>query len=244
MAKKNNYINALQKSKKETAAYYKKSLVKTEQQKFLEKLLKESGQKISSIADIACGGGTLAHHLRAMYPHAEFTLSDFNDDALRIAKKLNGNKCNYVKADIYDLKKIKNNSFDLVCCWQTLSWLDEPGKAVKELLRITKPGGKIFASSLFNRRHNVDIWAKIHDHTRPEGKEGMMYSYNTYCVETVNEWIGESANYFILHDFVPEIDFKFNGKGIGTFTVNSEKGRLQISAGYLMNWAILEIQKK
>jgi ubiquinone/menaquinone biosynthesis C-methylase UbiE len=243
VAKEDKYIKALQKGKEETAAYYKKSLVKTEQQKFLEKLLSDSGKKFPKIADIACGGGTLAYHLRQLFPSADFTLLDYNPDGMEIAKELNGDSCHYLSGSIYDLKEIKDNTFDLVCCWQTLSWLDEPEKALHELIRITKPGGSIYLSSLFNLRHDVDIYAKFTDHSRPEGKEGMQYSYNTYSEYSVKNWLDGRVKNYKLHEFIPSVDFSYDGRGIGTFTVNSEKGRLQISAGYLMNWAILEIEK-
>ena len=239
--KDDNYIKALQSSKEKTADYYKKSVVKTEQQKFLEKLLAGKNKKFSKIADIACGGGTLSFHLKEIFPEAEFFLGDFNSDALEIAKELNGkDNFNYSQENIYKLS-YPDNSFDLVCCWQTLSWLDDPEKALNELVRITKPGGIIFASSLFNLNHDVDIFAKLHDHTRPEAEIG--YSYNTYSKKSVEKWLSGKAKSFSLHEFNPEIDFEFEGMGIGTFTVRAGNRRLQISAGYLMNWAILDIEK-
>lgn len=237
------YVKALQASGEETKKYYTKSIVKTEQQKFLEKLLSDSGKTFSEIADIACGGGTLSYHLRQIYQNAHFTLSDFNEDGMQLAKELNGDSCSYVQGNIYDLSGFPDNKFDLVCCWQTLSWLDEPEKALNELIRITKPGGKIYASSLFNLHHDVDIFAKLLDHTRPNGELGLAFSYNTYSAKTVSKWLNTKVKSFHLHEFVPEIDFTFDGKGIGTYTVNTEKGRVQISAGYLMNWSVLEIEK-
>lgn len=238
-----DYVKALQASGEETAKYYAKSIVKTEQQKFLEKLLAAHSTKFKSVADIACGGGTLSYHLRAIYPDAHFTLSDFNEEGMKLAQELNGDACSYVQGNIYDLAALPDNKFDLVCCWQTLSWLDDPEKALNELVRITKPGGKIFASSLFNLRHDVDIFAKLLDHTRPNGELGLPFSYNTYSAKTVSKWLDKKVKSFHLHEFVPEIDFTFEGRGIGTYTVNSDKGRMQISAGYLMNWSILEIEK-
>lgn len=239
----NDYVKALQSNSEETKKYYVKSIVKTEQQKFLETLLLDSGKIFKDIADIACGGGTLSFHLRSIYPNARFMLSDFNEDGLKLAQDLNGPACTYIQANIYNLKDIPDNKYDLVCCWQTLSWLDEPEKALQELIRITKPGGKIYASSLFNLHHNVDIFAKLLDHSQSNDSAGFEFSYNTYSSKTVSKWLTNKVNKFKLHEFIPEIDFTFEGTGIGTFTVNSEKGRLQISAGYLMNWSILEIEK-
>ncbi|HLG04002.1 MAG TPA: class I SAM-dependent methyltransferase [Bacteroidia bacterium] len=241
MAKKDkDYIKALQASREQTEAYYRKSLVKTEQQKFLEQLLLKTKTEFQNIADIACGGGTLSFHLREIYPGAKFTLCDFNEEALTIAKTLHGDKAEYVHGSIYELP-FENEKFDLVCCWQTLSWLDEPEKALNELLRITKKGGRIYASSLFNLRHDVDIFAKMYDHTRPASELG--FSYNTYSAKSVNKWLAGKAVAHRLHEFIPEIDFHYDGRGIGTFTVKTENSRLQISAGYLMNWAVLEIEK-
>ncbi len=241
--KKNEYVDALKASGEETTKYYTKSIVKTEQQKFLEKLLADSGQSFSEVADIACGGGTLSYHLRAIFPDARFTLSDYNEEGMKLSRELNGDSCSYIQGDIYNLSALPDNKFDLVCCWQTLSWLDDAEKAVHELMRITKPGGKIFASSLFNLNHDVDIYAKVLDHTRPNGELGLAFPYNTYSAKTVGKWLDGRAKTFKLHEFVPSIDFSYEGRGIGTFTINSDKGRLQISAGYLMNWSVLEIEK-
>ena len=239
----NEYVKALQANSEETRKYYAKSIVKTEQQKFLEVLLLDSGKVFKDIADIACGGGTLSFHLRSIYPNAHFMLSDLNENALEMAKELNGPACTYIKANIYTLKDIPDNKYDLVCCWQTLSWLDQPEKALHELIRITQPGGKIYASSLFNLNHNVDIYAKLLDYTQSNESAGSGFSYNTYSSETVSKWLTNKVTKFQLHEFIPKIDLTFEGSGRGTFTVNSEKGRLQISSGYLMNWSTLEIEK-
>lgn len=238
-----DYVKALQARGEETKAYYQKSIVKTEQQKFLEKLLAETGRDFHAIADIACGGGTLSYHLRNLYPEARFSLGDFNEDALSLAKTLNGeNGFSYSRENIYSLS-FADNSFDLVCCWQTLSWLDEPEKALSELIRIVKPGGRIFASSLFNLRHDVDIYAKLTDYTQTKDAAGITFAYNTYATKTVARWLNAKVKSFRLHEFIPEIDFQYDGRGIGTFTVNAQPYRLQISGGYLMNWAVLEIEK-
>jgi ubiquinone/menaquinone biosynthesis C-methylase UbiE len=241
--KDDEYVKGLQARSEKTKEYYKKSIVKTEQQKFLEKLLADSRNSFSEIADIACGGGTLSYHLRSIYPDAHFTLSDYNEEGLEIAKELNGDICSYAIGNIYDLKNFPDNKFDLVCCWQTLSWLENPEKALNELIRITKPGGKIYASSLFNIRHDVDIFAKMTDHSVDVEGTTPSFSYNTYSAKTVGKWLDKNVNKFQLHEFIPSIDFQYEGRGFGTFTVQSEKGRLQISGGYLMNWAILEITK-
>jgi ubiquinone/menaquinone biosynthesis C-methylase UbiE len=240
------YHQGLSQDKEKSKEYFKKSVVKTEQQKFLEKLLagKASGAPLS-IADIACGGGTLTYHLRQVFDGSTFTMVDFFEDALQLARDLNGNDhCTYQREDIYELSSRLKENYDLVFCWQTLSWLDEPKKALAQLIDITKPGGSIYISSLFNIDHDVDIFSKVYDRTRESGQQGIAYNYNTYSEKSVREWIGSSAKSVTLHRFIPGMDFSYDGRGLGTFTINTQdRGRLQVSGGLLMNWAIVEIHK-
>ena len=93
MSKDDNYIKGLQADKEKTKSYYNKSLgVKSEQQKLLEKLLKSENRVFKNIADIACGGGTLSYHLNKKFPDSNFTLVDYNPDAIEIARINNPNK--------------------------------------------------------------------------------------------------------------------------------------------------------
>jgi len=239
-----DYLRALKANKKNSEEYYRKSFVKTEQQKFLETLLKKEGRNFVNVADVACGGGALSYHLSEIYPSAKFTLVEYNDDAMDIARQnLKGNNFSFKMDSIYELKTLEVNSFDLVCCWQTLSWIDDPELALKKLIQITKPGGKLYLSSLFNVNFDVDIYAKVIDHSRPSGKENIPFSYNTYSQLSVGKWLNGLVKDFKIHEFVPGIDFNYTGRGIGTFTKIIEGKRVQISAGHLLNWAVLEITK-
>jgi trans-aconitate methyltransferase len=243
MTTNDGYVRALRVDASATDAYHRSSESKTEQQKFLEALLLKSGRRFTRVADIACGGGALSYHLRQRYPEAMFTLSDRDDAAMAIAKELNGPVCNYVEDDVHTLAHVPNDAFDLVCCWQTLSWITDPGAAMKQLLRITAPGGLIMASSLFNVDHDVDIHAQVRDRTRASGTQGHAYDYNTFSRSTVDEWLAGSGARSTLHPFQLGIELPKTGRGIGTYTVNTDHGRLQISGGLLMNWAVLEIEK-
>src|SRR4051812_21424361 len=106
-----DYIRALQATGEQTRAYYEKSIVKTEQQKFLEQLLLETAGSFATVADVACGGGTLTYHLRRLLPRADFTLCDLNPDGLRLAKELNGLDCTYLQSNIYDLSEMPDAQF-------------------------------------------------------------------------------------------------------------------------------------
>ncbi|HRG87427.1 MAG TPA: class I SAM-dependent methyltransferase [Chitinophagales bacterium] len=242
-----SYLKSITTDKQQAKEYFEKSVIKTEQQKFLEELL--TGVNINgniNIADIACGGGTLSYHLSQKFPLAKFFLSDFSSDALEIAKNINAAQTNfhYALDDVTVLKSYENDQFDLVFCWQTLSWLDDAAKAVEQLIRIAKPGAKIFASSLFNTEYDVDIYSKVIDHTRPSASEQLMYNYNTFSALTVKNWLKDNAKVksFALHQFNPGIALNYTGKGLGTQTILTHNNKyLQVSGGMLLNWAVLQI---
>jgi len=239
------YKEALKIDKEKSDAYYLHSLrYKTEQQKFLEKLLFMRGRGPSAIADIACGGGGASYYLSQVYPQARFTLIDANEDAIMLAREAT----KYLNAtcsvgNIYDLA-LETGSFDMVICWQTLSWLNEPAVALRELIRICKPGGLVLASSLFNAHHDVDVYSTVRDNTRTSAIEGYSYTYNTYSISTIHKWVSGLVSKIQLHEFDIPIDLEFKGRGLGTYTAMLDNGkRLQISAGMLLNWGILELDK-
>lgn len=245
MSRKDDYVQALKYDTDDARAYYLKSFeIKTEQQKMLEGLIKGTGQSFPKVADIACGSGSLSYHLSEYLTQSEFTLVDFNEQALGIAAGYFKGRFEIIQDDIYVLGKLQSSQFDLTLCWQTLSWLNDPETALNQLLRITKPGGRIYLSSLFNLEHEVDVYSKVIDHTRPSSAANLSYNYNTYSSKTILSWIGAKATEIKFHPFHPTIDFEYNGKGIGTYTLRDESGkRLQLSAGMLLNWYILEIVK-
>jgi ubiquinone/menaquinone biosynthesis C-methylase UbiE len=234
------YLKMLNSDDVEVTAYYRKSITKTEQQKFLERLLLERGDDLSNrdVADLACGGATLTRHLNLIFPGARFYCLDYNPSAIQVAAQLLGaNPAQLMIGDLFRLP-FADNTLDYVFCWQTLSWLEDAEAAIKEITRVLKPGGKLYASSLFNLDFDVDLYTKVIDHSRRSGAAGVSSSYYTYAVPTVARWLNEARD-FEIKRFVPEVDFDYKGRGMGSFTLDSDKGKLQISGGLLMHWAIL-----
>jgi ubiquinone/menaquinone biosynthesis C-methylase UbiE len=140
---------------------------------------------------------------------------------------------------------VSDNFFDYTFCWQTLSWLDNPKKALLELVRITKPNGRLYLSSLFNMDFDVDIYRKVFDYTRKSGQHGIPMDYNTYSLYSVKKWLNDKVTSFKIHPFVISIDLPVAGRGVGTFTkvLADTDERIQISGGILMTHGILEILK-
>ena len=243
---KDTYLSSILNNKEVFQEYYAKSFVKTEQQKFLENLLlpfkKEQHLKI---ADVASGGGSLSFHLNAYFSNAEFWCSDYSEIAVdSLKEKLKLPNFHVSQENIYQLNAYNDNFFDFTFCWMTLSWLDEPEKALEQLIRITKPGGKIFLSSLFNLSHDVDLYTKIVDHSSDDSTKIIHANYSTFSTKTIRTWTTGKVMSIDFHPFHPDIDFQFEGRGIGTYTEKLANGkRLQFSAGLHLNWAILELTK-
>lgn len=241
---KDDYHKSLVNNSEHFEKYYKKSFQKTEQQKFLETLLLKNETNFNevNIADIACGGGSLSYHLNSMFKNAEFYLADYNKNAVELAKKNNEfANFKFFEDDIYQLKNFEKNYFDFVFCWQTLSWLDHPEDALNSLLSIAKPGAKLYLSSLFNLDYEVDVYSKIKDYSNENNV--IDANYNTYSLKSVSKWLHGKVNKFNIVPFQTTIDFEYTGKGIGTYTINSDKGKLQFSAGMHLNWGVLVIEK-
>lgn len=242
-----DYINAYSKDAEAVKEYYLKHLhTKSGQQQLLEKIMQENPPaKHDYIADVACGAGTLSYHISRMYPEAEFTLIDVNQSALDMADNVLSDvkKKNLVNGSVYELESFREK-FDVTFCWMTLLALDKPQQALEQLLSTVKKGGKLYLSSLFNFHHDVDVYSHFIDHTRDSGKEGIFMQYNTISMFTLEKWLQGKAASYKVHEFSPDMDFEYHGRGIGTFTVTTKEGkRLQISGGMLMSWGILEITK-
>ncbi len=239
------YKESLQVDHETSARYYSASIVrKSEQHKQLERMLRARGPQPRNIADVACGGGGSSFHLAELYPDAHYTLVDLNEDAVAMAREtMRGRDATCLVGDIYHLN-LPDNSFDLVVCWQTLSWIERPDAALRELVRVCKPGALVYASSLFDAHHDVDVYSQVFDHTRPSSAHGLHYVYNTYSMRSVKQWLNGLVSELQLHEFEIPIDLGYEGRGLGTRTVRLETGqRLQLSAGMLLNWAILELRK-
>ena len=242
---KDRYLDYLQQNEDSTREYYLKSLEKTEQQKLLESILDENDDdlKNKTIVDLACGGGTLAYHLSSKYKLKNIYLIDYNQNAITLAKDINSDfGAVGIQGDIYKLP-FPDSSLDYVFCWQTLSWIDKPEIVIDEIMRVLKSGGKLYASSLFNIDYDVDLLTQAIDYTTPAGKNNIPVNYYTYAKSTVDKWLNHKATYYNITPFQPSIDFSHDGNGLGTRTLDTLKGKIQISGGLLLNWGILCVVK-
>ena len=106
--------------------------------RFQEKLLKllENENKNTSILDAGCGEGFIADYIYNNTKIKNITGIDINKDSLDFASSIN-KKIKYKKDDIYKLS-FKDKQFDIVMTLEVLEHLDNPKKALKEIIRVAK----------------------------------------------------------------------------------------------------------
>ena len=121
------------------------------------KVYKGTGEKVAEYIDktddvleCACGTGAIT---KSIAPNCKSLIaSDFAEEMLKRAKR----KCrkygnvSFQFADITDLK-FNNGSFDKAVAGNVVHLLPEPRKALKELERVVRPGGKIIIPTYINK---------------------------------------------------------------------------------------------
>lgn len=92
--------------------------------------------KIETVLDVGCGEGFTLNKLKEKKIGKIHEGIDYSKEAIALGKKTYSN-LHIFEGDICDLK-YKDNSFDLVICSEVLEHLEDPQKALKELVRVSK----------------------------------------------------------------------------------------------------------
>ena len=103
----------------------------------------------SRVLECACGTGSISRYLAEKA--GSLRAVDLSSGMLRQAEKnlRNFHNVRLCKGDIYDLR-CRDNCFDYVVAGNVIHLLDEPYKAVNELLRVCKKGGKVIIPTYIN----------------------------------------------------------------------------------------------
>jgi len=117
----------------------------------LTALLADSPQKFNVIADVGCGYGRSLKKLNDRYNPERLIAMDIDQEMLDETKKEVAlhdlNNVEYVRCSSAMIK-LEDNSVDMLLCHQTFHHLIYQPEALKEFLRILKPGGVLmFAES-------------------------------------------------------------------------------------------------
>ena len=97
------------------------------------------------ILDAGCGTGEIASRLAALYPDAKVLGVDVLDPPLAIARRRHGElapRLTFENRSIFGLD-LPPGTFDLAVCRHVIHGIPEPERALAELVRVTRPGGRL-----------------------------------------------------------------------------------------------------
>ncbi|KAI5954433.1 hypothetical protein KGF54_002208 [Candida jiufengensis] len=136
-------------------AYYKKGFQKSISNTHTWRTVENSGKFVTSVIkpnfkmlDAGCGPGTITIDFAKNYLNEGGSIVGIEptqqliDSCNELKRKENVKNAEFQLGSIYDIP-FKDNTFDLIYSHQVLIHLEEPLKALKELLRVTKPNGFI-----------------------------------------------------------------------------------------------------
>lgn len=113
------------------------------------------------VLECACGTGLLT--LPMAQKCKELIATDYSDGMLKQTQKKVGGYSNtkIQKASILDIP-FEDNSFDVVVAANVIHLVDDPGKALSEMKRVCKPGGKLIIPTYVNKESkNSMVAAKL-----------------------------------------------------------------------------------
>jgi ubiquinone/menaquinone biosynthesis C-methylase UbiE len=118
-----------------------------------------------SVCDFGCGLGNLISSLADRFPGAAITGIEISGQQLEAARLINRTHPNVtlIQADVL-VNGLPDAQFDLTYCRYLLEHVTDPAAAVREMLRVTRPGGTIACQE--NDLHNVLYWPPIEGHDR------------------------------------------------------------------------------
>jgi len=106
---------------------------------FALKLL--SGFTFKNCLEVGSASGYLISEIAMKHPGVKFHAIDAYDKAIKFAKKYYP-QINFIKAEAEKLP-FRKNQFDIVLCYETIEHVRDPQKAILEMKRVLKKGGKL-----------------------------------------------------------------------------------------------------
>jgi len=124
--------------------------------------------------DIACGTGLVSFlALEKLGVEGRVLGTDISERMVEIASSLalikNEGRVQFQRMDAEELS-LANNSFDVAVCALGLMYMPDPRKALEEMYRVLKPGGRV-AAAVWGQRNQcgwADIFEIVDQHVASE----------------------------------------------------------------------------
>ena len=105
-----------------------------------------------SVLDCGCGQGTMTIDFAKLVNPGQVTGIDISEEMLKLGKESaqqqHIDNIKFQPANVYELP-FEDNSFDLVYAQTILCHISEPLRAIKEMKRVVKPGGKLACKEIY-----------------------------------------------------------------------------------------------
>ena len=125
---------------------------------FTEQMLASADPRPGArILELACGPGGAGLAAATRFPSCAVVLSDVSPAMVAIAaRRADELGLSNVSTAVLDLEEIDrpDASFDVVLCREGLMFASDPGRAVAEMRRVLRPGGRVCVSVWGPRRRN------------------------------------------------------------------------------------------
>jgi ubiquinone/menaquinone biosynthesis C-methylase UbiE len=126
---------------------------------------------LKTVLDAGCGEGFILWELKKRGLGGYFEGIDYSKDAVDMGSHLFPSLI-FSRGDIYNLPH-KDNSFDLILCSEVMEHVEQPEKALDEIVRVarkycllTVPNEPFFMLSNFLRGKNLSRWGSDMDHVQ------------------------------------------------------------------------------
>ena len=114
----------------------------------LEMLVISPGDRV---LDVACGPGNFTRDFAEAAGKGAVVGLDASKSMLDVAvRETQASNVAYVRGDAADLP-FRDGTFDAVCCFAALYLIEEPMRAIEEIVRVFAPGGRVALLSSCNR---------------------------------------------------------------------------------------------
>ena len=150
----------------------------------VDDVLVKGGGGNTSILDVGCGPGLLAKEFALRSQKFFVTGVDVSRAAVRMAKKNSKGLLN-TSFTVGNVNKLpfRDGSFDVIVCKDTLHHFNDPHRALKEMLRVTKGDGMVYIQDL---RRDVP-WYLLKRVVPPKNVVEKLIYYSTRAAYTKGE---------------------------------------------------------
>ncbi len=168
---------------------------------------KHANRKLN-IADWGCAAGAFPYYLKSILPEDNIMGYEFLQKLVDTAKK-NFPGISFTQSSILDAQAAPENSFDVIVLSGVLSIFDDVEPVLANILRWTRPGGKIFMHGMFNP-DDVDIFVKYNP-SAEYGKNVLESGWNIISQKTLKTLlIQKGAKACRFHPFSLSVDLAKN----------------------------------